>query len=624
MTEPPDRRQRMATGALFSVLVLFSGALQALFESSEGPLRWVFLFLASLLVGLIPFTPSWQGIYTWMSRWRTVRWRHLLRRGLVWTLAMAGTVALGAIAVPLAADFTERARVRLQGCPNATQLIMVAAPEDVTTARELASAFEADTAGRRYGCPSADIQVYPETPALVRQALQGGWSPDDLRSIGARPDLWLPGSTRQALMPPDPLVPADESTIASTPIVLAVPPSLLVDPRLLDLRRSLLWSTLIERAEALHWTVQRPDPQLSAAAELATVKLYTDGSVLIDRAKARQLEKVLLPPKSPASGVDLLCGQPTSAVIVTEQQMVRYNAGRLDCPRPLAPNPSWRAFYPAELTPVQMPLLRFRWPDAGDDQAREAAEFVRWLGTTAGREALNNSGLRPIGGGHLRDPLSDRYGVLSVSYGREPPAPEVFEAVAALRAQAQRPARILLALDASGSMNQPVSGAGLTRIDLAKQGIVGALKHIGPGDELALWSFQGTGGPTRLTEFAGDGAAVQAALAGVMPSGRAPLYQSIVDGVSALAPPDPDRHTALVVLTDGEDDSGSRISRQQLLDAVKGRGVKVFAVATGEASCATQIIIEVTEQTDGRCFEVGVASLDARLSAMFEVLWGGS
>ncbi len=622
--ESPGSRRKVATGALFSVLVLVSGALQALFESSEGPLRWVFLFLASLLVGVIPFTTSWQGIYRWMSRWRNVRWRHWLRRVLVWTLAMAGTVALGAVAVPLAADFAELIRVRLHGCRNATQLIMVAAPEDAATARELAGAFEAETAGGRHGCPSADIQVYPETPALTREALQGGWSPDHLRSIGPRPDLWLPGSARQAQMPLGPLAPAEIIPLASTPIVLAVPNSPLTDPRP-DPRNTFTWATLSERAKELRWTVHRPDPQLSAAAELATVKLYTSGAGLIDLAGARQLETFLSPPRSPVSGADLLCGQPDGALIVTEQQMVRYNAGlALDCPRPSGPRTPLRGFYPAEVTPLLMSLVRFRWPDAGEEQTEQATEFVRWLGTPGGQAALNDSGLRPSGGGHLRDPLSERHGVQSVSYGTEQPTPQVFQQVGEQRAKAQRPARILLALDASGSMGKPIPGGERTRFDLAKQGIEDALDHLGHGDELALWSFQGKVGPTRLTGFTKEGAAVKASLAGVTPSAEAPLFQSILEGVKELAPPEADRLTALVVLTDGEDDSGSTIDRQQLLDEVKGRGVKIFVVATGEASCATQTIIQVTEQTGGRCFEIGVASLKARLKAMFEVLWEGS
>lgn len=625
MTEPLKRRQKAATSVTFASLVLISGVLQALFESSEGPFRWVFLILAAFLAGLIPFTPSWREIHIWLARMRSVRWRHWLGWGLVWTLALSGTVWLGAVAVPIAADATERLKVRVLGCPNATQLTLVASPEDILTARELAVAFERDTARRRYGCPSADIQVYAETPLLVREASQGGWSPDDLRSVGPRPDLWLAGSAQQATTGSAQQATDDQTTVVGTsPIVLAVPPSLLIDPRLQELRRTETWMGLLDRARDLDWPVRRPDPGLSVSAELATAAIYISGQDLIGLGRARQLERALTPADAPpGDAIDLLCTQPEAALILTEQQMVRYNAQMaLGCARPVAPDASLRGFYPTDSLTLTMTMTRLEWTDAGQDQAERAEEFVAWLGTAAGREVLNDSALRPVAG-HIRDPLSERNGVLPVSPRREYPEPSVIEEVTELRANAQRPARILLALDASGSMREVVGAGGPTRFDLAKQGITGALRHIGPGDEFALWSFQGSGGPRKLTGFDSDSAAVQAALGGVAPEGGTPLNRSIVDGVAALVPADPERVTALVVLTDGED-SGSGISREQLVDSVRDKGVKVFVVATGEASCASHSITDVTELTGGRCLEVNVASLDSRLTALFGVLWGGS
>ena len=50
-------------------------------------------------------------------------------------------------------------------------------------------------------------------------------------------------------------------------------------------------------------------------------------------------------------------------------------------------------------------------------------------------------------------------------------------------------ARVLLVLDASGSMGGAVPGGGGSKLDLAKQAALRAATQLAPDDELGLWTF---------------------------------------------------------------------------------------------------------------------------------------
>ena len=61
-----------------------------------------------------------------------------------------------------------------------------------------------------------------------------------------------------------------------------------------------------------------------------------------------------------------------------------------------------------------------------------------------------------------------------------------------------------------------------------------------------------------------------------------------------------------------------------MVNGVRGKGIRVFVIAIGEASCGVQAVREATRTTAGGCFEANPANLDATLSELFRVLWGGS
>lgn len=60
-----------------------------------------------------------------------------------------------------------------------------------------------------------------------------------------------------------------------------------------------------------------------------------------------------------------------------------------------------------------------------------------------------------------------------------------------------------------------------------------------------------------------------------------------------MDPSDDDQVSALVVLTDGEN-TANRRTLEQVLDAVRGQGVRIFVIAVGETSCASRTLQVLT------------------------------
>jgi Mg-chelatase subunit ChlD len=119
--------------------------------------------------------------------------------------------------------------------------------------------------------------------------------------------------------------------------------------------------------------------------------------------------------------------------------------------------------------------------------------------------------------------------------------------------------------------------------------------------------------------------ATDTALSGIRPAGNTPLHQAIVDGVTAtaLGPSNDETYSkALVVLTDGRNNA-NELAAAQVVDAVRGKGVRVFMVAVGEASCATAVMRDVAAVTGGRCLDTDFPSIDATLVELFTTLRGG-
>ncbi|MFI7603077.1 caspase family protein [Actinoplanes sp. NPDC049681] len=534
------------------------------------------------------------------------------------------------------------------GCPVPTHLRVAAAPAGLGAYRDLATAFEDWVAAQRHGCRSADLYVYPVSAQEMADGLRRGWGQEAdgrsyLRDVGPHPDVWLPAAATDLppLSRPASDVVSGAEEVARTPIVLGVPQRAGLDE---DIRRAArTWAELFALAEPRVGVV-RGDPELSPVARMATAKLYADGTV--DPATARNRYEQHLEQSLDAGGYPvgdeaaLLCRQAVrrdgAAVVLTEQQLVRFNGGDPSggsCPA--APVPQGgerlRAFYPSDTPAVRQLVVTFDWPrevQAGTTEAY-ARWFARWLHTGPGRAALVRVGLRPWAY-DAGPPLSaDRGALTDWPFARVvQPEPDAFvrRDVNAIYARARRPGHFLVALDSSGSMNTVTADPTRTRWEVAVGAVEQAVTRLGGRDRFGLLTFADTGDgrlTRRLLRPAAPGAdpvgAVRRATAGIRPGGNTPLYEAVRRGAEALRrePGTGDPRRTLVVLTDGKN-TGAHPRPTPAQTA----GVRVVVIAVGDVTCADADLRRLTGDTGGSCFEAGLGSLEPVLTRVFRTIWG--
>jgi hypothetical protein len=432
-------------------------------------------------------------------------------------------------------------------------------------------------------------------------------------------------------------------------VVLAVAPGSVTDADK-KLRRDAPWSRLLGLVDDRKWDIVRPDPEVSVTGEVATADIYASVAGAPERvvspAAARSVEQRFAASLDRGkgrypfdrSGVQLcrhgeLGSPPDVALIMTEQAMVRFNrtaASAGQCGAGSGPH-SLMAFYPADTSILDHPFVRLNWSDLAGRQTDAAAGFGRWLTGPDGKQALLDAGLRPPEVS-LGDPLTEQFGVLPTVRVRHMPGVDTLAGARTTYAGARRYGRVLLALDASGSMDRPAAPGGITRFTVAAEGVRVAARLVGERDEFGLWVFPPAGKRGELVTIgrpvgrstpAERARAAVDALRPVHPAGLTPLYRTIVDGVAALGGGDRTRVAALVVLTDGDDENASGLTPTQLVAGVADKNVRVFVIAVGEARCAAQALREVTGTTGGRCYDARFDTIGARFAELFGVLWGG-
>jgi hypothetical protein len=646
-------------------------------DSSENPwsnaVQFLCALLGVLLVGITPNPPitarDWVQMLvgatlTAVMTTAAVRTRLLRlvgnawpavkkRRWQDWVLVVAALLLAVAVAfaVPLLWDVGRGLSYRAFGCPPATQVRLLAEPETIATAGELAVRYGSWTAADNHGCPTAEVYAYSAEAATIQQkvATTDGWSDASLRTAGPRPDVWLT-STRQevgaAATPSGPVVEA--VPVAHSPLVLAVPVG--------ATRPTGTWPQVFRQLQEAGVAVLRPDPRTTQAGRLATVLLYGRDTTYPDAAGAVAVERSLDTARDAGrigDAAQLLCPRRTAgtgtatAVVATEQDVARYNEGAAlgaacgATPDRPASERRVEAVYPDDTADQEVQLVRLRWADPVPVQERAAEAFGRWLRSDAGRAALVASGLRPAGALPTpAPPLTDENGVdLSLATSPEPvPAARWTDAYAAHEA-AQLPSRLLVLVDTSRSMARVVparAGAppGRTRAGLAADAVNAGLADLQSRDEFGLRLFPG-GTPAAYDDAVPvgprDDGLVRArdVLARVQSDDdTSPLYRAVTDGVTTLsaeeqtASGEPVGTRALVVLTDGRD-SGSGTDLNDAVDRVRDRGVRIVVVALGGLRCAEAGLGTLADATGGECVESDPADVPGRVQELIAQLRGG-
>jgi Ca-activated chloride channel family protein len=219
------------------------------------------------------------------------------------------------------------------------------------------------------------------------------------------------------------------------------------------------------------------------------------------------------------------------------------------------------------------------------DAHREAAEiYIEYLLEKEQQQAAMRYGFRPANIEiELAAPLDTAHGIdpNEPKTTLEVPSVPVMDAILKLWRKHKKHANIVLVLDTSGSMKgQPMARA--------REGARALIDLLGPEDRLSFLPFSSRARwVLKDQEMRVGRNRAQTAVGSLYAEGGTALYDAILAAQEHLRQnPTPDRISAIVVLTDGED-RNSRTSLRQLLDRVRAdeeAGVKVFTIGYGKGA----------------------------------------
>ena len=303
----------------------------------------------------------------------------------------------------------------------------------------------------------------------------------------------------------------------------------------------------------------------------------------------------------------------TSAVAVEEKSVIDYNLGNPDGELaagevPRVPRVPLVAIYPSEGTLFSdNPFIILDTAWVTPEQQAAAKVFEAYVQRPENQEKVLEFGFRPNNPAvPVGEPISAANGVDPTQPRAELEVPDADVLVRVLDswAEQRKEARVLLVLDISGSMGEPVTDD-QTRLDLAQQAAVSALDQFKDTDEVGLWVFStdqlGSPDPNyrELVPVAPIGQQRDELAEQIMaqfPTNGTPLYdvtgksyQSMLDGY------DPSKINAVVFLTDGINDDGvfddDEDQFSELISTLRSgsegatsRPVRVFTISYSDAA----------------------------------------
>ncbi len=497
-------------------------------------------------------------------------------------------------------------------------LTVAAAPELAPVLQDQAAAW---LAGRgTAGCLAVLVNGVDPADLAVAVAARGSGSLAGLGQPTGQiqvPDVWIPDSSlwlaRLRAVNPT-LVPTLAPPIATSPVVVAVPEPVAATltwtsgapswPGLLGLMtgRPALRTGLVNPA--------RDAPALSgllavsaAAAQSGTKAQEVTVGALRTLAAGESAIRGDLLSRFPRATDAATLAAGLGAATVTEQAVFAYNA--------TAPAVPLRALYLAPApVPMDYPYAVLAAP--GSPAAVAAGELRAALAGPAYAGRLAGHGLRAadgtVGAGATLTPGSPA-GPLAAAPAV--PAAQLDQALSTWSAITQ-PGRLLAVLDVSGSMLQPVPGAGgATREQVT---VAAAQQGLGLFDDrwsVGLWVFStNMAGRTPYKQLLPIGPlSVQrpqalSALAAVRPKagGATGLYDTVLAAYKTVqADWDPGRANSVAIFTDGQNDNPGGLTLDALISQLgklvdPARPVQVIAIGIGADASQAELdkIVKVT------------------------------
>ncbi|MEI2717702.1 MAG: substrate-binding and VWA domain-containing protein [Candidatus Nanopelagicales bacterium] len=539
------------------------------------------------------------------------------------------------------------------GC---TQVTVAASSEKAALLSELATEYNDE--GRQVDGNCVAVTVNSKASGGAAQALARGWRED---VDGPLPTVWTPASSSWAVIvqqdlaaadKPD-IIPTSRDSIAQTPLVIAMPRPMAEALGWPD--KQIGWRDLAELAKSPkgwaeknhpewgRFKLGKTNPYYSTSGLNATIASYYAATGLASdltlkdlrnpktQEFVRNLESSVVHygdttltflsnmANEAARGQGLTY---VSAVTVEEKSVLDYNRGNpTGNPATLGqePPPSvpLAAVYPSDGTLISdNPWLVLDATWVSPEQKAAAADFLQWVREPDQQRRFTEAGFRTFEG-VPGDVIRPEDGMLPAGAKTvlSPPAPNVLAALQQSWDTLRKRAHVLMVMDVSGSMGEPVPSAGANKLQLAQQAAIGALDGFAPDDQVGLWVFstgQGDNGePYRQLVPIGPAKdtvpVMKRDIAELLADGGTGLYATLREAQKeSLKTLDTERINAIVLLSDGRNEYPPDTDLDGLLDQLGAESVdtsvRVFTIGYGEAA-DTEALERIAEASRGQYYE---------------------
>lgn len=288
-----------------------------------------------------------------------------------------------------------------------------------------------------------------------------------------------------------------------------------------------------------------------------------------------------------------------SAVAMEEVTLLDFNKRRGSQPKLVALYPPEGTFY------SDNPFIVLDGDWVSSAQHAGAKRFQEFLADEVGAEQAARFGFRPA------DLKQQPVAPVSKANGVDPaqptrvlglPEPRTLDRVRSAWREDRKPANVLLVVDTSGSMNDE------NRLASAKQGLGTFIDQVGKQDAVGLTIFSDVIQPL-LPIGPLDRAKLRSTVRTLIADGGTSVYDATIQGFIAVRKlASPERISAVVVLTDGED-TDSAANAQTVVDTVRAQGdsddqVRVFTIAySAGAAGAAEALAAISKASGGQAYE---------------------
>ncbi|WP_239348169.1 MULTISPECIES: substrate-binding domain-containing protein [unclassified Frankia] len=545
-----------------------------------------------------------------------------------------------------------------ESCSGALALTVEAAPEVSAAVRSAAANYQQTKPNVDGTCVT--VRVSTRAAQETTRLLGGGWRE---ATAGNQPDVWIPDSTAWLDMarlqePARVLVPQSAPTIATSPVVIAVPRSMAKtlgwpskNPSWDDLRinegSTTFWHDHNDKYPG-KFQVTFASPQTSSASaaammSIAAVALGKPAGELTAQTFRDDMsaKKVVLDLERKSSAIAdsdeaLLAGLRqadadtsgggltghVSAVPMSENMMFDYNNGVVADGKATPPKEPLVAIYPTDGIAVQnIPFVQVG-PDGSPAHKAAVQGFLEMMLSKTGQDSFTEAGLRGEDGTAPK---------LTTDAGFSPglrfePAESVNpaatgSALALFQAVHQRGATLAV-IDTSGTMGGVVADSGgVTRLKVAISAMDSVYAALAEDSKMGLWQFSRVPGSTasyqELVPIGPIGEVINGTSRRNLliqntdrlqaKDNDGGLYDTALAAFRKLSSVyTPGRPNQVVLLTDGQDDNLSSISLDNLITKLRSEfdpehPVHLITIAYGGQADA-QALQRISAATDAKSY----------------------